>query len=92
MKVSLRNRMLESPVVFYVSVEPHPTVELIGLDMLRLSLEASEEISIPFEALIPTPGVHNLQALQLTIRQESEELSYLLQQQWLVRVIDSQSK
>jgi hypothetical protein len=89
MKVTLQNRMLESPVKFYVSVEQHPTFELIGLDMLRLSLEASEEIAIPFEALIPRVGVHNLQALQLTIRQNGEEHSYRLQQQWLVIVTDS---
>ena len=89
MTVTLQNRMLETPVTFYVSVEEHPTFELIGLDMLRLSLEASEEITIPFEALIPTSGVHNLQALQLTIRQNGEELSYQLQQQWLVIVTDS---
>lgn len=90
MKVVLQNRMLESPVQFYVSVEQHPTFELIGLDMLRLSLGASEGISIPFEALIPRAGVHNLQALQLTIRQGGEEHSYRLQQQWLVTVTDSQ--
>jgi hypothetical protein len=80
--------MLESPVKFYVSVEQHPTFELIGLDMLRLSLEASENITIPFEALIPRAGIHNLQALQLTIRQDREEHSYRLQQQWLVHVDD----
>jgi hypothetical protein len=89
MRVTLRNRMLESPVKFYVSVEQHPTFELIGLDMLRLSLEASEDITVPFEAIIPRAGLHNLQSLQLTIRQGQEELSYGLQQQWLVDITAS---
>lgn len=90
MKVTLRNRMLESPVKFYVSVEEYPAFELIGLDMLRLSLEAREETTIPIQALIPRAGVYNLQALHLTVRQNSEERAHRLQQQWLVSVADTQ--
>ena len=81
--------MLESPVKFYVSVNENSSVELIGLDTLKLSLEASSDITIPFEALVSSPGVHNLQSLELTIRKDTEEYTYRIQQQWLVSVVDA---
>jgi hypothetical protein len=81
--------MLESPVKFYVAVDENSPIELIGLDTLKLSLDASADITIPFEALISSPGVHNLQSLQLTIRRDMEEHTYRIQQQWLVSVYDT---
>ena len=81
--------MLESPVKFYLAVNENSSVELIGLDTLKLSLDASADITIPFEALISSPGVHNLQSLELTIRQDMEEHTYRIQQQWLVSVHDT---
>jgi hypothetical protein len=88
--VTLRNRMLESPVNFSVSVDIKKNgFELIGLDVLLLSLEPSDDIVIPFEVLIPQPGIHNLQALQLIVRHNDEDLPYPLEQQWLLHVSDS---
>lgn len=82
--------MLESSVKFFVSsIDENLGFELIGLDVLLLSLEPSEDIDIPFEVLIPEPGIHNLQALKLTIRHKDQDLSYPLEQQWLLHVTDN---
>lgn len=88
-EVTLRNQLLNDPVQFNVSVEEHPTFEMIALDMLQLSLEPQGEITIPFEALIPRAGAHDLQALKLTVRRDHEDIPYPLQQQWFVRVTDT---
>lgn len=89
--VTLRNRMLETPVNFVVSVDKNPSFELIGLDVLLLSLDPSQDIEIPFEALIPKAGIHDLQALQLTVHHDDQDLPFELPQQWLVHVTDSSS-
>ena len=81
--------MLETPVNFFVSAEKNSCFELIGLDVLLLSLEPSEDVVIPFEALIHKAGMHDLQALQLMVRHGDENLSYPLSQQWLLHITDS---
>ena len=94
-RVTMRNSMLESSVDFVVSrIENTKNLgfELIGLNVLHLSLDPSADIDIPFEVLIPTPGIHNLQALQLIVRQNNnEERSYPLEQQWLLHITDGAS-
>ena len=87
----MRNQLLEAAVKFYVSVEDHPNYDLIGLDMLRLTLEASGCTTIPFDVLIPRAGIHDLQFLRLTIRDGEEELEFPLTQQWLINIEDTPS-
>ena len=97
MKVILKNRMLESPVKFSFKWEQPTTVssssfELIGTCEQKLELDASEEITIPFELLLPKAGVHNLQALRFVVHHENkEDVTYHLSQQWLLHLIDDSS-
>ena len=91
-EVTLKNRMIETSVKFSMSWTPTSTFELIGTCEQNLELVASEEVTVPFEALIPKAGVHNLQALKLIVRHEQEEDKiYNLSQQWLINVVDSSS-
>jgi hypothetical protein len=90
MKVTLRNRMLESPVEFQISLQPTANFELIGAKMHKFKLDASEEVTIPYQALVTKSGTYDLQALRLTIMEETE-ITYELSQQWLVSLKDTAS-
>ena len=85
LKVKLSNRLLESPVDFLFSMDPS-SYELIGTKTHRFSLDADEEVSLTLQALISRPGIFDLQALRLLVRQENADVSYQLSQQWLVNV------
>lgn len=87
-KLTLRNQLLESPVNLMLSVKNDTTFELIGFNVMRLSFQPQEEKTIPLEALIPRAGVHNLQAFDLTVKREENEILYPLKQQWIVTVAD----
>lgn len=88
LKLTLRNRMLESPVDFLYSLEP-ASYDLTGIKMHRFDLEPDGRVEISVQALISRPGIFDLQALRLSVRQGSEEVTYQLSQQWLVSVSDS---
>jgi len=88
-KLTLRNLLLESPVNLILSVKDSTTFEMIGFNVMRLSFEPQEEKTIPLEALIPWPGVHNLQAFDLTVKRDEEEFLYPLKQQWIITVSDT---
>ena len=87
--ITLCNRLLEAPVEFLVSAEKQQGWEVIGFDALPLLLEPSASTEIPLEALIPKAGIHNLQALQVTVKQQQgEDLPFSFSHQWLVHVTD----
>jgi len=76
--VTLKNRMLETPVKFSWSWDPMAPLlssssssfgdfELIGICQQHLELDANAEITIPLEVLIPRAGTYNLQALRFSI-------------------------
>ena len=89
-RLTLHNRLLQNAVELYVTAENNHTFDLVGLDMLRLTLDANQATTIPIQALISQPGVHDLQAFSLTIRQtDKTEVSFSLDKQWLVTVTDS---
>lgn len=90
LRVTLKNRMLESSVKFIVSWEPVSTFELIGTTEQILELQANEEITIPYEALISKAGVHNLQKLRFVIQPHGQQQQHK-EQQWLIHLIDSSS-
>jgi hypothetical protein len=81
--------MLGSPVNFILSRQEHPSFELNGIDKMQMDLEAQEQVTISYDALIPTPGAHDLQAFKITLRRGEEELKFPLKQQWFVTVIDN---
>jgi hypothetical protein len=85
MKVTLRNRLLESPVDFMFSLEP-TSYDLVGLKMHRFKLDPDGEVTIPLQCLISRPGIFDLQSLRLTVVQGDDEVTYKLSQQWLVCV------
>lgn len=84
-KVELRNRLLESPVDFLISLEPK-TYDLIGMKKQRFQLDPDGDVTLSLQAVISRPGMFDLQALQITVRQWNEDVTYQLSQQWLVRV------
>ena len=94
MKVTLKNCMLESSVKFSVSWEATSTFEVIGTTEQSLELDANEEVTIPFEALVPKAGVHNLQMFRFVVQQHEQQqqkdaTTYHLPQQWLIHIVDS---
>lgn len=90
LKVTLRNRLLDFPVSFQYTLEPH-SYELRGVSTSRMDLQPDGQAEFSVQALIPRPGIFDLQALQLSVRQGNEEVTYQLSQQWLVSVIDNPS-
>jgi hypothetical protein len=95
MRITLRNRTVASDVDFELIMEPSSTFELVGVERLTLSLGAGKEITIPFEALIPRPGVHNLQTLKLNIKNQDDAANpqvYKFSLQWLVTVTDESNE
>jgi hypothetical protein len=90
LQVTLRNRLLESPVNFLYSLEP-TSYDFTGMNMQRFDLEPDGEVTLSIQALISRPGIFDLQALRLSVRQENEEVTYQLSQQWLVNVTDNSS-
>jgi hypothetical protein len=86
----LRNRLLESSIHFLYSMEPS-SYEFTGMKMRRFDLDPDGQVEISICALIARPGVFDLQAIRLSVRQGDEEVTYQLGQQWLVRVYDSNS-
>jgi hypothetical protein len=95
--VTLRNQLLDAPVSMSLVTKVNPSCELIGLDQSHISLEPDETMEVSFDALIPWGGMHNLQSLQIRVRQSSnadgkgdeEAILYDLSQQWLLNVSDS---
>lgn len=83
--------MLESPVNFEMTVKAQPSFQLIGLETVRLSLQPQEELTIPLEALVPSAGAHDLQALHLSVKRDQDDLPFPMKQQWLVFVSDISS-
>lgn len=88
LKVTLRNRLLECPVCFRYALEPH-SYELTGVSTGRMDLQPDGQAELSVQALIPRPGIFDLQALQLSVRQGNEEATYQLSQHWLVSVSDN---
>jgi hypothetical protein len=71
---------------------------LIGTTEQSLELDANEEVTIPFEALVPKAGVHNLQMLRFVVQQHEQQqqqqqqedaTTHHLSQQWLIHLVDS---
>jgi hypothetical protein len=90
LKITLRNRLLESPIDFLYSLEPD-AYDFTGMKMRRFYLEPDGHVDIAVRAFISRPGIFDLQALRLSVRQGGEEVTYQLAQQWLVSVRDSNS-
>jgi hypothetical protein len=83
--VKLQNQLVSSKVDFRLGVSASPTFEIIGMESTLMSLEGGEELTIPLQALIPRPGVHNLQRLEVKLEQELGSYSFP-ESQWLVSV------
>jgi hypothetical protein len=90
MSVSVKNVLLETTLEFYSVILPKAGFELVGPHMQRFKLGPSKQVELSFNAIIPKSGIHNLQCLQLTVRQQGNvECTYNLSDQWLVRVGNS---
>jgi hypothetical protein len=90
LQIRLSNRLLETPVNFLYSLDPS-SCDLIGTKTHCFNLEPNGEVSLSLQALIARPGIFDLQALRLSVRQGNEDLSYQFSQQWLVSVKSTSS-
>jgi hypothetical protein len=90
LKITLQNRLLKSPIGFLYSIEP-TSYNFTGMKMQRFDLEPDGKVEVSVRAFISRPGIFDLQALRLSVRQGGDEVTYQLAQQWLVRVCDSNS-
>jgi hypothetical protein len=84
--VTFTNKMIKTSIDFEVSIDNTQTLEFIGGDCIPMSLKGGEDITIPMQVTIHTPGVHDLQALKLYISLEGALQIYKLPPQWLVKV------
>jgi ER-Golgi trafficking TRAPP I complex 85 kDa subunit len=86
-KVTLRNKLVESTVEFEFAMDHSDTFDFTGPERYCTALKGGEELSIPFRALIPVPGVYNLQKVRLVVSNgEPIPVSYVFPLQWLVTV------
>jgi ER-Golgi trafficking TRAPP I complex 85 kDa subunit len=81
--ITLRNRMARDSVDFLFSVDHSDCFDYIGTQCFQSALSAGEEISLALQALIPSPGVYDLQRIRIAV--EGEE-PYVFPMQWLVSV------
>jgi hypothetical protein len=89
-KVTLRNQLVATNVDFEVAIQQPHTFEVIGVESLRLSLVGGEETTLSMEALIPRPGVYDLQMVRVTVRKDGEAFPYNFSlQQWLITVSEA---
>ena len=89
--VKLKNELTTSSVEFMLAVNGGSTFELIGMASRRVSLTGGEECLLPMQALIPNPGVHDLQVLEVKIVKWHGRcpLLFLPDSQWIVTVVQS---
>ena len=83
--LTLRNKLLESNVEFVLTVDCPETFDLGGPEALFRELKGGDELALRLNAIIPSPGVYNLQRVRLTVGGK-EPISYLFPHQWVVHV------
>lgn len=86
-EVTVRNRQVEASVEFEFALERQKTLEFMGCECFTWELEGGDELTIPLQALISSPGLYNLQAVRLTVTKEGKKVPYLFPLQWMVTVI-----
>jgi hypothetical protein len=81
--VTLRNVLTKESVEFQFSVDQGDGFDYIGPECFESALSGGEEVSVSLQALIPNPGVYDLQRIRLKIDGEDP---YVFPMQWLVAV------
>jgi len=81
--VTLRNRLIKHPVDFEFTLERASDFDISGSECFRWELAGGESLQVPLKAILPTPGVFNIQKIRLTIEDE-EPVSYMFPLQWNV--------
>jgi hypothetical protein len=83
-KVTFRNRLIDSAVHFEVAVKDEEyNFDFTGPVCYHASLGSGEDMSIPMEAQLPSPGVYNLQRLRIKVKNGSVS-DHVFPSQWLV--------
>jgi len=85
-EVTVRNRLVESPVEFEFALERQADFELIGAERFRWTLDGGDEIVVPLHAIMSSSGIYNLQSLRLTVFVDNLQVPYLFPFQWIVKV------
>jgi hypothetical protein len=82
-KITLRNRLTKESVEFQFSVDRGNGFDYLGPECFESALSGGEEVSVTLQALIPNPGVYDLQRIRLSV---NDEKPYVFPMQWLVAV------
>jgi len=91
-KVTLRNQFVARSVKFTYEVEKQKYFDIVGAQRLEWTLEAGKELVVPQQAIIPFPGVHNLQSVIITLDEEfqlegdDEPAAFNFGVQWIINI------
>ena len=88
-EITLRNNLVETPVAFEFSVKRPKMFEVVGSEVFPWTMNGGDEVTIPLQAVIPMPGVYNLQQTHLTVTEAGNALQHPCDLQWLVMIKDS---
>lgn len=86
-EITIRNRVLDQVVDFEFAMErPKASFDFIGAERFEWELDAGEELTVPAQAVISSPGVYNLQAVRIAVVKDASSVSYKFPLQWTVLV------
>lgn len=79
---------------FVLQVEQPTYFDFVGAQSLQWTLDGSEELTLPMKAVIPCPGVYNLQSLKILVDEvdgdDNDAVAYDFAVQWIVNVSPSE--
>lgn len=92
-EITARNRLVDTGVDFEFALERPKNFDYIGADCFQWRLDnGGDELIIPMEAILPTPGVFNLQQIRLSVmKDDKKKIPYLFPLQWMVTVNDNEA-
>lgn len=88
LEIVIRNRLIESGVVFEFAVDDQAEVSFAGFCCFSETLLGGDELSVPLQAHIFSAGVYNLQSVRLTVLSGGASVPYLFPLQWIIMVHD----
>jgi len=88
LEITIRNRLVESPVDFEFALENQNGFDFVGCTCFKWNLSGGSEITVPLKALFFKSGVYNLQSVRLTVLKTDVPVPYLFPLQWTVTIDD----
>ncbi|CAB9513824.1 trafficking protein particle complex [Seminavis robusta] len=86
-KIVFRNQLVKSSVTFDVEIVKPQNFDLMGVCFFEHTLGGGEELEVPMQAVIESPGIFNLQSMKITLDAASDDpAAYDFGVQWLTTV------